>query len=112
MPFLLLEETFEALTISECERVFDFLEERKSQLLEVLLSVPSTHRFNSVCAQPKMFQRSKLVLLRMCNEVLRRLSKASNTEFCGRVLVFLATAFPLSERSGPDMKLFCDFRAE
>jgi len=87
MPFLLLEETFEALTISECERVFDFLEERKSQLLE-----------------PKMFQRSKLVLLRMCNEVLRRLSKASNTEFCGRVLVFLATAFPLSERSAVNNK--------
>lgn len=40
----------------------------------------------------------------MCNEVLRRLSKASNTEFCGRVLIFLASAFPLSERSAVNVK--------
>ena len=51
-----------------------------------------------------MFAKSKLILLRMCNEVLRRLSKASNTEFCGRVLVFLARAFPLSERSAVNVK--------
>lgn len=72
VPFLLLEDTFEALTISECERVFDFLESRSPLLLS-----------------PKMFAKSKLVLLRMCNEVLRRLSKASNTEFCGRCAALL-----------------------
>jgi len=32
------------------------------------------------------------------------LSKASNTEFCGRVLVFLASAFTLSERSAVNVK--------
>jgi THO complex subunit 1 len=122
IAFLLLEETFESLTIADCERVFDFLESRSALLLE-----------------PRIFARSKLVLLRMCNEVLRRLSKApttllvhsthracevlvcaatsapsfgltllesqaSNTEFCGRVLVFLASAFPLSERSAVNVK--------
>ena len=41
-----------------------------------------------------------LVLLRMCNEMLRRLSKEKNTVFCGRILMFLANSFPLGERSG------------
>jgi THO complex subunit 1 len=35
----------------------------------------------------------------MCNELLRKLSKAHNTEFCGRVLSFLSYVFPLTERS-------------
>ena len=38
MPFLLLEETFETLTISACERVFDYLESRSAELLEVSVS--------------------------------------------------------------------------
>jgi hypothetical protein len=45
-----------------------------------------------------------LVLLRMCNELLRRLSKETNTVFCGRILMFLANTFPLGERSGVNLK--------
>lgn len=41
-----------------------------------------------------------LVMLRMCNEMLRRLSKEKDTVFCGRILMFLANSFPLHERSG------------
>lgn len=41
-----------------------------------------------------------LVLLRMCNEMLRRLSKNMSTVFCGRILMFLANSFSLGERSG------------
>lgn len=33
-------------------------------------------------------------------ELLRRVSKANNTVFCGRVLMLLSSAFPASERSG------------
>lgn len=32
--------------------------------------------------------------------MLRRLSRTQNTVFCGRILVFLAKFFPVSERSG------------
>ena len=41
-----------------------------------------------------------LVLLRLCNELLRRLSKTKDTSFCGRILQFLANIYPMSERSG------------
>lgn len=45
-----------------------------------------------------------LVLLRMCNELLRRLSKEINTVFCGRILMFLANSFPVGERSGVNLR--------
>jgi hypothetical protein len=47
--------------------------------------------FNAVC---------KNNLLRICNDLLRRLSRTQNTVFCGRILLFLAKFFPFSERSG------------
>ena len=37
-------------------------------------------------------------LLRICNDLLRRLSRTQNTVFCGRILLFLAKFFPFSER--------------
>ncbi|KAK9236399.1 THO complex, subunit THOC1 [Lipomyces kononenkoae] len=39
-------------------------------------------------------------LIRYCNALLRRLSKTQNSAFAGKILMFLANAFPLSERSG------------
>ena len=46
------------------------------------------------------FTACKNTLLRMCNNLLRRLSRSQNTVFCGRILLFLAKFFPFSERSG------------
>ena len=34
------------------------------------------------------------------SDLLRKLSRSQNTEFCGRILLFLAKFFPFSERSG------------
>jgi THO complex subunit 1 transcription elongation factor len=47
-----------------------------------------------------------LTLLRTLNELLRRLSKmgTQNTEFCGRILMFLSQVFPLGERSGVNLR--------
>ena len=44
------------------------------------------------------------VLLRLCNELLRRLSKAEDTIFCGRILIFLSKSFILGERSGVNLR--------
>lgn len=41
----------------------------------------------------------KFIILRTCNSLLRKLSKSCNTEYCGRVLMFLASVYPISERS-------------
>src|ERR1700748_2514727 len=45
-----------------------------------------------------------LVLLRILNELLRRLSKTAQTTFCGRILTFLSRAFPLGDRSGVNLR--------
>ncbi|KAL6327615.1 hypothetical protein AAG906_022028 [Vitis piasezkii] len=50
-----------------------------------------------------LFARGKLVMLRTCNQLLR-LSKANDVVFCGRILMFLAHFFPLSERSAVNIK--------
>jgi THO complex subunit 1 len=40
-----------------------------------------------------------LAILRACNELLRRLSRAEDAVFCGRVFIFLFQSFPLGDRS-------------
>lgn len=47
-----------------------------------------------------------LSLLRLLNDLLRRLPK-SRTEhviFCGRILLFLSSVFPLGEKSGVNLR--------
>ncbi|CAO2593201.1 THO complex subunit 1 [Lemmus lemmus] len=50
------------------------------------------------------YSAGKNYLLRMCNDLLRRLSKSQNTVFCGRIQLFLARLFPLSEKSGLNLQ--------
>lgn len=45
-----------------------------------------------------------LIVLRLLNDLLRRLSKSTNTVFCGRILLFLSSIFPLGERSGVNLR--------
>lgn len=45
-----------------------------------------------------------LIFLRTLNDLLRRLSKSTHTVFCGRILLFLASIFPLGERSGVNLR--------
>ncbi|XP_046396690.1 THO complex subunit 1 [Ischnura elegans] len=83
IPFSLLGDIFDALTLEHCEKLFAFVENGVNIWREEL--------FFSAC---------KNNLLRMCNDLLRRLSRSQNTVFCGRILLFLAKFFPFSERSG------------
>jgi hypothetical protein len=90
VPLLLHEDILERLTIEACSRHFSYIESR-IDLLTVGL-VPS---------------RGKgLVLLRICNELVRRLSKPtrSHTIFAGRVLSLLSSVLPLGERSGVNFR--------
>ncbi|KAG1649726.1 THO complex subunit 1 [Nymphon striatum] len=83
LPVLLLSDMFETTTIKICEDLFSMVETRVD-----------------VWKQDSFFSGCKNHLLRCCNDLLRRLSKSQNTVFCGRIMMFLATLFPLSERSG------------
>lgn len=82
-PIVLLSDIFDIYTIVECETLFGFVEKN--------VSIWKDELFFSAC---------KNNLLRMCNDLLRRLSRSQNTIFRGRILLFLASFFPFSERSG------------
>ncbi|CAA6655780.1 unnamed protein product [Spirodela intermedia] len=88
MIFQLLEDLTEMSTMQDCKEVLATL--KANRMLYHL--------------QQELFGRGKLVMLRTCNQLLRRLSKANDVVFCGRILMFLAHFFPLSERSAVNIK--------
>jgi THO complex subunit 1 len=90
--YKVLEDVMEAQTISTYEKMWDLVEERKDKL--------STRDIHSETGRPT---KAALCLLRMCNALLRRVSKTHNSVFCGRILVFLSFTFALSERSAVNL---------
>ncbi|GER43279.1 THO complex subunit 1 [Striga asiatica] len=87
MIFQLLEDLTEMSTMRNCKDIFGYIESKQD-----------------ILGKPELFARGKLVMLRTCNQLLRRLSKANDVVFCGRVIMFLAHFFPLSERSAVNIK--------
>ncbi|KAJ1299164.1 hypothetical protein BS78_01G511100 [Paspalum vaginatum] len=87
MVFQLLEDLTEMSTIKDCKDIFGYIESQQD-----------------VLGKQELFGRGKLVMLRTCNQLLRRLSKANDVVFCGRIIMFLAHFFPLSERSALNIK--------
>lgn len=83
----LVEDLLDTQTIDGCRKVFDYLESRRERLVA------------------KHFRPGKhLVLLRCCNDLLRRLSRAEDTVFCGRVFIFLFQSFPLGDKSSVNLR--------
>lgn len=84
--FWLVEELLDSQTNEGCRKIFDFLESRREQII--------AQNLNS----------KKLVILRSCNDLLRRLSRAEDTAFCGRVFIFMFQCFPLGDRSSVNLR--------
>ncbi|XP_065156071.1 LOW QUALITY PROTEIN: THO complex subunit 1-like [Atheta coriaria] len=82
-PVTLLSDIFDLLTLDDCKKMFCYVE----------------HHVH-IWKEDLFFSSCKNILLRLCNDLLRRLSKSNSTIFCGRILLFLAKFFPFSERSG------------
>ncbi|KAM4727975.1 THO complex subunit 1 isoform 1-T1 [Anableps anableps] len=87
IPFVLLGDVLDCLPLDLCDKIFSFVEKNVS-----------TWKSSS------FYTAGKNYLLRMCNDLLRRLSKSQNTVFCGRIQLFLARLFPLSEKSGLNLQ--------
>ncbi|XP_044003387.1 THO complex subunit 1 isoform X2 [Aphidius gifuensis] len=83
MPVMMLSDIFDTITLDKCEKLFTYVEDNMSIWKEELF-----------------FTACKNNLLRMCNDLLRKLSRSQQTVFCGRILLFLAKFFPFSEKSG------------
>lgn len=86
LAWLLLEELLDSQTIAGCRKIFDYLESRRERLTA------------------KHFKNKHLIILRACNELLRRLSRAEDTAFCGRVFIFLFQISPLGDRSSVNLR--------
>ncbi|ESO02904.1 hypothetical protein HELRODRAFT_81226, partial [Helobdella robusta] len=91
--FILLSDLFDMITLDQCAQLFKYLDK------------------NVETWKSEMFYNAgKNYLLRMCNDLLRRLSKSRNTVFCGQIQLFLAHLFPLEEKSG--LNLMSNFNME
>lgn len=88
-----MSDVFDTVTLDQCECLFSYVESNVS-----------------VWKESWFFAACKNNLLRMCNDLLKRFSRAQNTVFCGRILLFLATFFPFSERSG--LNIISEFNLE
>ncbi|KKY17487.1 putative nuclear matrix protein [Phaeomoniella chlamydospora] len=86
LVFWLIEELLDSQTIDGCGIVFDYLESRRERITA------------------KHFKQKNLIILRSCNELLRRLSRAEDTVFCGRVFIFLFQSFPLGDKSSVNLR--------
>lgn len=82
----LIEELLDSQTVPGCRRIFDYLESRRKRIIA------------------KNFSGKKLVILRMCNELLRRLSRAEDTAFSGRVFIFLFQSLPPGDKSSVNLR--------
>lgn len=87
LVLLLAEEVMDSLSIADCHIAFNFLESRR----EAIMSGPGTNS-------------KEMVILRTCNELLRRLSRAEDPVFCGRVYVFLFQSFPLGHKGSVNLR--------
>ena len=90
-PLNILNDVLSSQTIEECSGTFAYLESKKGMLLE-----------GEFFAEHKK-KNAKVALLRLCNAMVKRLSKSNDTVFCGRILMFLATVLSISDRSGVNL---------
>ncbi|KAK9470948.1 THO complex subunit 1 transcription elongation factor-domain-containing protein [Dipodascopsis tothii] len=81
---LLILDVLDVHPVEWCLRFWTFLETREERLTKNISGrkPPGT------------------TIIRFCNAILRRLSATQGSTFAGKVLMFLARAFPLSELSG------------
>ncbi|KAI0400393.1 THO complex subunit 1 transcription elongation factor-domain-containing protein [Xylaria palmicola] len=84
--FWLVEELLDSQTVDGCRKVFDFLESRRERVTA------------------KNLKQKSLVILRSCNDLLRRLSRAEDAAFCGRVYIFMFQSIPPGDRSSVNLR--------
>ena len=102
LAFWLVEELLDTQTIDGCRTVFGYLESRRERMCAVGFE-PIVVAFELISDQ-KRFSKKNLIILRACNELLRRLSRAEDTVFCGRVFIYLFQSAPLGDRSSVNLR--------
>ncbi|KAJ2644802.1 hypothetical protein GGF44_000404 [Coemansia sp. RSA 1694] len=88
LVFTLLEEAMDMVSVAVACELFGHIERRASVL-----------RRNMTATGGK-----GIIMLKMCNSLLRRIPHSTMSEFAGRVQLFVANSFALSERSGVNLR--------
>jgi THO complex subunit 1 len=83
---VLLEDVMDASAVQHCPHLFAWLEAASRRL-----------------RGPRLYGALKLAVLRLCNALLRRLSKGADALLAARILFFTAAFYPLNERSGVNL---------
>jgi len=93
LPFLLLEDTIDSLPLNHIQTIWN----SPHYPSKTISSLTSQNKLTS----PLIFTApSKLILLRICNKILKLLSNSNvDCEFAGTIMILLTKVFPLSERS-------------
>ncbi|PIA13584.1 hypothetical protein COEREDRAFT_83384 [Coemansia reversa NRRL 1564] len=86
--FTLLEESMDMISIGLANVLFEHIERRAAELRRDISATGG----------------KGIVMLRMCNSLLRRIPHSTMSEFAGRVQIFVANSFSLSERSGVNLR--------
>ncbi|KAI0979185.1 hypothetical protein GJ496_008772 [Pomphorhynchus laevis] len=94
LPVLLIGDTFSTHLLDDCEHFFGKLIEENTSNWKL----------------PIFYNTTKNILLRVINDLLKRASKVQKTEFCGRIQLFLANFYPITEKSG--LNLMSHFNIE
>ncbi|EGD72748.1 hypothetical protein PTSG_04478 [Salpingoeca rosetta] len=79
----LFEDAFDVLPVSMCERVFTLMEQNAQQPAFVKANGPR--------------------VVRLINGLKKRLSRSQDIELSGRLLMFIASIFPMSDKSGANI---------
>ncbi|KAI0481140.1 THO complex subunit 1 transcription elongation factor-domain-containing protein [Xylariaceae sp. FL0804] len=86
LVFWLVEELLDSQTVNGCRKVWDFLESRRERMTA------------------KNKKQKALVILRSCNDLLRRLSRAEDAAFCGRVYIFMFQSINFGDKSSVNLR--------
>lgn len=89
-PLLAFESLIPVITMTGLDRMFAYLESKRDLVLEGLTSIPLTATGSNT-------------LLRICNELLRRLSKPFYTITRGNIRLFLTNLSTLCAQSGANL---------
>eukprot|EP00884_Botryococcus_braunii_P012300 jgi/Botrbrau1/21070/Bobra.0144s0069.1 len=86
--FSMLEDLVEGSTVEEADAIFAYFESKQKLWEEDWSSAWEGQG------------AAKLALLRFCNQLMKRLLRSRHSELSGRILIFCARLFPLSDKSG------------
>ncbi|KAI0168459.1 nuclear matrix protein [Pestalotiopsis sp. NC0098] len=86
LALTLVELLLDSQTLQGCRTAFDYLESRRERLIKDLNNMQG------------------LIILRTCNELLRRLSRAEDISFSGRVFIFMFQSFPMGDKGTVNLR--------